>query len=311
MPRKGPTRKKTAKTVSRKKTVARGARTTTTPAPQPQPQPEAQSAAPEPAAQPVPPAPAPDPVFDNLMASMGEQPPDNLDPAAPSNAELQQLEAEARRGEQQEAIRTSLEERSRLFPQAPKRGGGVREGIVDVEAAQEVLDPRFPDMMDRFFQPPPPIQKRSPEERVFQSRWVNHYVQVTCPAQEYDPIYGKRVDRKGVFFQFEPTADGQFSEFRTTDPFIITFIEGGRVERRNERTGNLETVTVPPMKGYGTIVWDAEERQKAEARMFVGNLQRMLTSRPQVLEALRQTTDAEDFGILERLGGRTQQPAPG
>jgi hypothetical protein len=246
---------------------------------------------------------APDPVFEDMMAQMGLQDPEALDPNTPSNEEIAALHSEAARGERAADIKDALHQRATLFPQARPRGGGIREGLVSEDARQEIIDPRFPDLVSKFFTPPTPLEKRHPDERVFQSRIERHYVQVTCPAETYDPIYGKRVSRKGVFFIFEPDGSG-FGVFRTTDPFLITFIEGGEVERRNEHTGVLEKVQIPPMMGFGTQVWDAEERQKAEARLFVTNLKQMVAQNKQVLNVLRQETDAEDFAVLERLGAR-------
>lgn len=141
---------------------------------------------------------------------------------------------------------------------------------------------------------PEKIQRHTPDERVFHSRFTNAIVMLHRP-KVLNPITNEYVPRSTTRVQF---VDG---ELRTTDPVTISLITGeGEVDGEPAKKYGL--------KGYGIgrLYWDAEEHDKLQAKEKLDEFLGLVRSNPIVMEELRQELHSSDFDMLQALANKPQ-----
>lgn len=171
----------------------------------------------------------------------------------------------------------------------------VRPGII---SAAEPTIAEYPDLMrlKAAFRPPKAIKKRTPTERVFHTKYARYKILVAPSSPFPDPEFPQRMlYTRAVEIEFEPISVGASVGECRLDP---SHPNPKVAEEHDKLVRYLEQSDL-----MGIDWWDAEHKQRAEARYIVEALKEAIVENGEVMDVLRQET-GDDFTIFDRLEQR-------
>lgn len=110
-------------------------------------------------------------------------------------------------------------------------------------------------------------------EVVFQSRYGAYRIQVTAPADTFNPVTGQYKRARPVFAQF------RFGEFKTKDPEIIETLKGS--------------------KDYGLDFWDAAEQFAKDKEATLAALVAEVTRHPELRDRVLQELASAELPVSQ------------
>jgi hypothetical protein len=107
-------------------------------------------------------------------------------------------------------------------------------------------------------------------ERVYHSHTTGLIVQITSPADRFDPATGSIVRAHPIKAQFQAVGEGALGEFRTKDPEVMRVLEAN------------------PRYGLGRSYWRADEFMAKARESMRQQVKSQLTSDPELLAEVLQ-----------------------